>query len=147
MTPIDRAAIAAIRHYEHVRVMAIATWFGIFGLVTLVGCAQTLSDATRYADKSMAIVDVAANEGARAYRDATLEAINVCRAELGDASTPEAREACLSRKGFAPDQIGQVREAFEALARAYDEIATALEEIREATPALEQAENAVEGLR
>lgn len=147
MTPIDRAAIAAIRHHEHTRVMAVATWFGIFGLLTVFGCAKTLSDAVHYADKSMAIVDVVANEGARTYREATLVAINACRVELGDASTPEAREACLRRKGFAPDQIEQVREAYEALARAYDQIADALDEIREATPALEQAERAVDGAR
>lgn len=149
MTPIDRAAVVEIERIRSARARALA-WplavvFGICGLLS-VACAQTLSDATRYADKSMAIVNVVANESGRAYRDATLVAINLCRAELGDDSTPEQREACLSRRGFAPDQVAKAREAFEALARAYDEIAAALEEIRAATPALEAAENSARGV-
>ncbi len=116
-------------------------------VMMLGGCAGDLSDATRYADKAMAIVDVVANKGARGYQSATVVAVNGCRIDLGDSSTPEQREACLRRKGFAPDQIEKVREGYEALARAYDEIATALEEIRAATPALEQGRQAVEGMQ
>jgi len=131
---------------DRVIVSLVAMEFAI-ALCASTSCAGTLSDATRYADKSMAIVDVVANQGARAYQEATIAAVNLCRAEIGDTSTPESREACLRRKGFAPEQIEQVREAYEALARAYDNIATALEEIREATPALERGDAAAKGTK
>ena len=140
-TPLYRHAVDEIRRERN---FAIVTAVVVFLLFIALGCASTLSDATRYADKSMAVVDVIANKGARLYQEATLAAINVCRAELGDTSTPEKREACLRRKGFAPDQVAQVREAYEALARAYDDIASALDEIREAAPVLEQSDEAAE---
>lgn len=142
MMPIFQHAFAENRLRE--RIASLLTVAVLVILVFMLACASTLSDATRYADKSMAVVDVVANKGARVYREATVAAINLCRAELGDASTPEQREACLRRRGFAPDQIAKVREAYEALARAYDNIAAALAEIREATPALEQGEAAAQ---
>jgi len=144
MTTLYRHAADEIRHEK---IAALLTIVVVFVVVTMLACASTLSDATRFADKSMAIVDVVANQGARTYREATIVAINLCRAELGDTSTPESREACLRRRGFAPDQIEKVREAYEALARAYDSIAAALAEIREATPALEQGDAAAQGAK
>jgi len=136
-TPLYRHALDEIRRE---RCAVLVTIVFVCLAVLVLGCAAGLTRAAHYADKSMAVVDVVANKGARIYQEATIAAINLCRAELGQTSTPEAREACLRKRGFAPDQIAKVREAYEALARAYDNIAVALEEIREAAPVLEQGD-------
>jgi hypothetical protein len=116
-------------------------------LALTLGCAPNLSKATSYADKALAIVHVAAEQGAREYQQAVSVAVSICRAQLGEHSTPESRETCLGRLGFAPGQIKQIEAAYENLAMAYDAIAEALELVRQARPALEDAERAVQAVR
>lgn len=117
-------------------------------LVLLSGCATAdLSKAASYADKAMAIVDVAANKQAVAYKEAVAMGVSLCRADLGDNSTPEQRERCLQGYGFAPDQIAEIEEAYKNLAIAYDAIAEALEIIRESGPIIERANEAVKAVK
>lgn len=121
------------------------TW--IAAVLTLCGCATAdLSKAASYADKAMAIVDVAANKQAAAYKEAVSVAVALCRADMGDNSTPEQRERCLQGYGFSPDQIGEIEEAYRNLAIAYDAIAEALEIIRESAPLIERANAAVKAV-
>lgn len=109
----------------------------VWAAVLCSGCAHGLSDAVRYADKGLGIVDVTIDESTDLFNAATDAAIKNCVA-VKDTTAAE-RNACLAKQGFSPEQIEKVEKALEALGQAYDLAAESLKIIREVLPVIEQA--------
>jgi hypothetical protein len=78
-------------------------------------------------DKALGATRIVVDEVTDAHEQLVIDSVRACAAELGSASTTEARHDCLERRGVAPEQIQAYEAALDDVEEAYDMFVEALE--------------------
>lgn len=108
-------------------------------LALVVGCGHVdLAKATATSSKAISDLGKAATVAATAHHEGAKAVIEICRAQVGADATSDAREACVSRHGYNPDDVAKFEAAIAKAKELADTTQRVLDELEAALPYIEK---------